>query len=466
MGTSRTTNGRWAGLLATLACAMALAAAVWPGTPAWAGPGAQSSRSDAAASASEKTGAATTPASDDALVDTAGNVFSASRLDGSDNGETTGVLEVTQDSDADFLWAGYALELADSTAAGDILAAGRTVTLRDSAAGSSVRVAAQGITLANVTVGRNATLAAQNVYVNGGTSIGGAAYIAAQSAKFAGGAKSLFVMAQTVTISGTVDGDAYVYASDVRVEEGAVITGTLYVEGASEPSVAGSAQIGTLDAKVTSDDAVVDVAEPSLTDTVFAYALSAAACAVGALLLALVLPGTTCGGARMLRTRAGYVLLSGFLGTMLALPTAVALLVLLLSAQMGVALLGALGVLLLTCEPLVAAALMGALFPRMNRFGAALVGGLVWGALMCAPYAGVIVTVVSLVLAIGMAIQAVWLQLRRWQGVRAGGETAGDGPAAAPGSLPGAGEDASAAGSQAQADGPTDDGRPVPPPEA
>ena len=129
MGTSRTTNGRRAGLLATLACAAALAMAVWPGTPAWAGPSAQSSRSDAATSASEKAGAAT-PAADDALVDTAGNVFSASRLDGSDNGETTGVLELTQDSDADFLWAGYALELADSTAAGDILAAGRTVLRR------------------------------------------------------------------------------------------------------------------------------------------------------------------------------------------------------------------------------------------------------------------------------------------------------------------------------------------------
>ena len=480
MGTSRTNLRGRSALAAALACLVTLALSAWTPLSALAAPGAQSSRGDAAASSASEESAA--PASEDAddentLTDTAGNVFSASRLDGSDNGESTGVLELTTHADNDFLWAGYALELADSSAAGDILAAGRTVTLRDSTADGSVRAAAQGITLSNVTAGRNATLAAQNVYVNGGTTIGGAAYLAAANVKFAGSAKSLFAVADSVTISGTVDGDAYVYANSVRVDEGAVITGTLYVESDNDPSIAGSAQIGTTDVNVTSADAVTDITEPSLTDTIFGYVIAAVGTAAVALLLALVLPGATCGGARMLRTRAGYVILSGILGTLLVLPVVAVLLVFVVTIQASLALLAALGAIVLVCEPLVAAALTGALFPRMNRFAAALVGGLVWGAALCAPYACVILAAVSLVLGIGLAVQAVWLQLRRWRGVRAGGETAGDDSAPASGTLPEAsasgqaqpqppvGENAAPQGA-APAQAPADDGRPVPPPTA
>ena len=267
------------------------------------------------------------------------------------------------------------------------------------------------------------------------------------------------------------------YAGNVRVDEGAVITGTLYVESANDPSIAGSAQIGTTDVNLTGSDAVVDVTEPSLTDTLFGYALAALGTAAVALLLALVLPGATCGGARMLRTRVGYVILSGVLGLLLVLPAVAVLLVLLVTVQASLALLAALGAIVLVCEPLVAAALTGALFPRMNRFGAALVGGLVWGAALCAPYAGVVLAGVSLVLGIGMAIQAVWLQLRRWQGVRAGGEVADDGSKPAPGTLPEAGATpqvpaaaaptaSAAAQDAASTQPPADDGRPVPPPSA
>lgn len=384
------------------------------GSDARSGSGASGSTGSGASDSVGSSG----PSSTAGGTDGAGNVLLASTSGtvGIPGTSVGAVDRITDNSDGDLVWLGASGQISGSRVAGDVLAAGQSVEVSGVTAGGSVRVAGQNVAVKESEVGRNVTVAGMDVTVDAGTSARGV-YLAGQNVTFQGTAQSLVIVGDVVTIGGTVNGDVSVSASTVTVAKNAHIGGKLDVSSPSQPQVESGSEIGELSVTTTDSSAAAEAA-------VIAAVSAVVSATVVAVVLALVLPGVTCGGARMMRTRPAQLLASGVLGTFAVLPVIIVLCLLVLPAELGLAALAATTSLALVCVPLTGAALCGALLPRWNRVGAAALGGLAWSVLGVVPYVGMGVTAFSFVFALGMALQAVWLGMRHWRGMRAGGQDA------------------------------------------
>lgn len=316
----------------------------------------------------------------------------------------------------DLIWFGTDALLSGNTVGGDILAAGRSLTVRGATVDGSVRAAGQHIIIEGSAIGRNVTAAGQMLTFGSG-STARSVYLAGQDISFAGHAETLCVAAQSVRITGEVDGGVTVWADSVVVGSNARITGTLTVHGSTQPQIADGASIGSVEVVGAS------VGESSgAGQAVLGYALGVLGTAVSAVLLALVMPGAVCGAARMTRTRPAALAAGGLLGLVALVPMAVALALALGAAGLAGALVAATIALALVSVPLTGTALCGALIPARNRFATAALGGLAWGLLAVLPWTALAVGAVSLVFALGYVVQTAWLGIRHARGMQAGGD--------------------------------------------
>lgn len=132
----------------------------------------------------------------------------------------------------DLYWAGQTLNASGVTTgadgSGDALLAGQTISLSNSNIQGSLRAAGQDITITSTKVTNNITVAGQTISAKSEVKAKGL-YGAAETLNIAGSYQSAALSGDTVTLSGSFEGDVHVSASRVEVSRAAVVGGTLYV---------------------------------------------------------------------------------------------------------------------------------------------------------------------------------------------------------------------------------------------
>ena len=328
------------------------------------------------------------------LTTSGGNVFSSDAT-----------IATETDIEHDLYWAGRSLTLKGTKLGGDVIAAGETLELDGVTTKGSVRIAGRDLTIANSSVTGNVTAAGATVTVGNTTTVN-AAYLAGESVTFAGTADELGADGNTVTISGTINGDVNVIAESVRVTDDAVITGTLHVTSSTQPEISSDAQVGDVDVHI--DETGSSTAATAAMGLLYAIV---ATCVIS-LLLALVFPAAVDGAAVLVRQRTAPVVVSGIVGTICWLPALIVLFVLIATIPVGVGLIGVTVAIACVALPFAGASLTRIVRPGWNRFGAAAAGGAVLGLASWVPIVGTIVGVVSFVYLLGYVIQVIWAGIR------------------------------------------------------
>jgi len=124
----------------------------------------------------------------------------------------------------------------------DVIAAGRTVTV-SGPVGDDVRLAGETVTVSRSVAG-HAVIAGSEVFLESGSEITDWAWVAGGRVTIAGNVGGeLKVAAGEFTLTGTIDGDAYVVGERIHIEDGAVINGNLTWRGNDEPVISDGAVI-------------------------------------------------------------------------------------------------------------------------------------------------------------------------------------------------------------------------------
>lgn len=338
------------------------------------------------------------------VLTSSGNVFSS--------GDTP-VATVERD----LYWAGESLQLQSAVVGNDVIAAGRAIELSGGSVGGSVRAAGQIISLANVSIDENVTLAGQMISIAKETNAVGM-YVCGQDVSFAGTADDVFISAETVTIDGVVHGDVRVSARQITIGANANITGTLYVEAPSEPTVPSGAQIGALDFTPEVSTTVDDSQDASwesfgIMGMMGSFAYQILSIALAAILLTWILRDAVAGSVSMIRQRTAPLIVTGLVGAFVAPIAFIMLLIFVVTAPLAFAFSSALFALTFVGVAFMSASLAQLIFPRMNRFGAAALGGAVGGLLSAMPFLGMFVSFCGFAYVLGYTLQCMYLHLKK-----------------------------------------------------
>lgn len=332
-----------------------------------------------------------------ALADTAGNTISGAE---STTSKDLGTI------DGNLYWAGRTLDLGNGNVGGDIIAAGQGIDIDSATVGGNVRTASENVSITGTAVSGDMTSAGRDLKVGKGTTCAGA-YLAGATIEFAGNAKALYAAAQTVTISGTVEGDVRIDAGNVMVTDGAVITGTLTVHSSTQPQVASGAKVGALDfQKTASDKAGEKTSSPFDVGALVYLAIVFAAIAV---IMVWALRRAVDGAGEMVRTRPAPMLLTGFIAIVAVIPVIV---ILLLVAPLAGSVLCAYGMVFFAAAPFAGASVARLVLPRWNRFGSAALGGAVAGVLAAVPFVQAVFVFAAFMYLLGYALQCIYLDMR------------------------------------------------------
>lgn len=316
----------------------------------------------------------------------------------------------------DLYGVGRNVDASNAKIAESAILAGQNVNVNNATIGGSLRAAGQQISVANTAVDVNVTLAAYSVSLGQGFSAK-AVYAAAQSVGFAGTCDALGVSAQTVTISGTVNGDANIYAEKVNVLDTAVITGALNVHASEAPVVAGGASVGSVHfTQRTEPDASTAVAAAAPVGAFAAFIAKLNKIIMmlpGRMILAVlyffIIRRTVDGAADMVKTRPVAMPLSGFV-TLISLPIAA---IILFCTYIGIpagALLLCLYALVLAFAVSFAGAMLGRLvFPKLHPLLAYVIGAAGVSIAKLIPFVSGLVTFGCMVYTLGYFIQKIYL---------------------------------------------------------
>lgn len=348
-----------------------------------------------------------------ALADTAGNTITS--------GEATTVSDLGIIGN-NLYWAGRTLDLKGGNVGGDVIAIGQEIDIDSAVVGGDVRTASQNVFITDTVVSGDITSAGQTVKVGEGATCAGA-YLAGSTVTFAGSAKALAVGAQTVTISGTVEGDVQVDAETVTVADGAVITGKLTVHSSNQPQVARGAKVGSLDFhQKDTKEASRAVASPL--EGMGGAIYFAIVFAVIAIIMVWAFRRAVDGAGSMVRARPAPMLVTGLVAIVVAIPM---IIVLLLVAPLAGSVICAYGMIFFVAAPFAGASIARLIFPRWNRFGAAALGGAVAGALVAVPIVQAIAVFAAFMYLLGYVLQCIYLDMK---GAPAGGSALVDHSAA------------------------------------
>lgn len=307
-------------------------------------------------------------------------------------------------TDADLYWAGDELSLDNATVGADVLAAGRTVTLSSTSVGGSVRVAAQDIRLDNVDVRRAVTVAGQHVFL-GRDSRASSLYAAAGDVTIAGVAGTGSVIADTLTVTGTVKGDLTVRARRLVLGPTARIEGTLSATLDEQPARDAAAYVA--------DDSAVVVrpkrasSSPAPMEQLRGIVITC----LMALALTWLLPVTVDGAAVLTKRRPLAVAVAGAVAFLVA-PVVLLAAIWLAVGSLAMALSGTALVIAFVAVPLAAASLTRLVRPDWNRFAAAAVGGVVAGVVCSLPTAGIVAGLACALWMMGCIAIAIREQMR------------------------------------------------------
>ncbi len=313
-------------------------------------------------------------------------------------------------TERDLYWAGEALNLRDAVLGADAVLAGRDLTINGATLGGSLRAAGYNLYLNGVQAQNNFTCAGYNIVFDKNCSAHGA-YAVGYEINFDGVCDTLCAAGTTVTINGTVNGDASVVADKIFIGENAVIMGTLKTESGSNPVVASGAQIAQSDYNVVEE--TEEVTEAVVGTAIIAHKLLSRlywipATALLALFICLCINRSLENAKDMIKYRTAPMLITGAIA-MLAMPM---LLLLVCLTYIGLPLAGLLALLYLLvflfAIPFTGASLARLVFPNMNVYLAALVGGAILSAARIIPVLRTILYFACVIYTLGYFVLACY----------------------------------------------------------
>lgn len=144
-------------------------------------------------------------------------------------------VNVDADVDGDVVGAGQNVDVGGRVR-GDVLAVAETVRARGEIEGD-VRIAGRFVEI-DASVAGDVMAAGAQVSIVEGAAVGGRAWLAGDDVTVAGTVgRELRIGARTATISGAVDGDAIVWAEEIRIESGAHIAGDFTYRSLDEADI-------------------------------------------------------------------------------------------------------------------------------------------------------------------------------------------------------------------------------------
>ena len=309
--------------------------------------------------------------------------------------------------DTDFYWAGQSLTASDSKIGADILAAAMNIDITDTEVNGSVRTASQTLNITRVNTTGNITSAAQYITIGKGTAAG-AVYAVAQDIHMNGSSSCAGLYGQTVTINGTIEGDVTVVAQKLVFGKHAHVTGTVHATVGVEPVQKEGSRIGKL--KVVYSEPLKPAEEDrvsTLIGTLIDTIITMAENALVATLLILIFPRVVDGAYRGLRSKPGFMALSGLMVLITFVPVSIILLLSVVISDLGGTLLAGVIASAFIAAPLMGAVLGRFILPQGHPTTAAAAGGALVGLAVSLPYIGLLFDIAAIVLFLGYLLLCI-----------------------------------------------------------
>ena len=319
-------------------------------------------------------------------------------------------VSISSDSFFSGFAAGQTVSVDDSEAKGSVFEAGQEVSISSTVVGESLYIAGNYVNVSSAQVVGNIFAAGNSVKIDEDTE-SNAVYAAGNEVVFSGETKALYVGGTTVTISGKVDGDAYVEGTKVIITDDAVITGELKIASANDPEVSDKAKMGDYDYDQIKED---EGGAPAVSiGTIIWNKIKSCLfwiVAMGAfgMLLVWLFNGHLENAAQMLKAKPGVMIGTGII-TWFCVPI-VALLLCISCILAPLAGLLMLAYILLLCAGLAfaGASLIKLFLPKMNPFLSALIGIAALEIIRMIPVLGFLVGCVADMYLLAYVVQRIW----------------------------------------------------------
>ena len=330
------------------------------------------------------------------MVEVIGNLVAAGKV----TGQSIGI---------DLYAAGETVAVDDCEIGAAALLAGRNINVTSTEIGGSLRAAGFSVNVSDTGIRNNATVAGYTIRFDQNTQMVGA-YAAGNDVYFGGTCFDLRIAAQTATISGTVNGDANVYAERVIIEDGAVITGTLHVSANEQPVISSNASIGNVAfQQIVNETAQQHHTASPLLGKLWGGLYMVASRAVLAVLFYFVLRRTTRNAGDMITGRPVAMPVTGLV-SLIAVPFAVLLLfITVIGVPAALLMMMMYGAILAFSVSFMGCAAGQRVFSRMHPLVASLIGVAVLSVAQLIPILGIIVTIGCMIYALGYFIQKIYL---------------------------------------------------------
>lgn len=309
----------------------------------------------------------------------------------------------------DFYSAGETVRLSNSAIGASALLAARNISISGTTIGNSLRAAGYSLNISDCHIRNNATVAGYSIRFDDDTEAVGI-YAACNDFSFAGTCYDLRVSAGTVTISGTVNGDAHIAANHIILEDGANITGTLYASSGQQPTIAAGAAVGDLQFKLveeTTQESTVNINHftAKLWSTLFVLGGNL----VLAVLYYFVMRRTTHDAGCMITGRPVAMPITGLV-SMIVVPFATLLLMItVIGIPAALLIMFCYGLILAFSLSFIGCAAGQRIFPKMHPLVASLIGVAALTVLRAIPILGTIITIACMIYALGYFIQKIYL---------------------------------------------------------
>lgn len=300
----------------------------------------------------------------------------------------------------------------------NLFSVGRSIDLKAAEVGADAFIAGETINISDSRLGSNLFLAANNITVSGTT--GEILFAAGNNLDISADMEGANIAGNTVFLKGTYEGDVNVSANTVVIDPYIVVDGNLSVEAESEPSIAATAKIGSYEYTPTDSEEGAGFgvslfgsneigSQAWIEDLVVTFITLLVAAII--LLLALRTEVTDATG-RLTRRRPVAILVTGLI-SIIAIPLAViGLFICMVGWPVATALIACTVCVVVLSLVYTAVAIGRAAFPRMNRWVSSLIFAVLFALLMSLPIVDFVLVVLSVIFALGSAIQGWWVWRR------------------------------------------------------
>ena len=308
--------------------------------------------------------------------------------------------------------AGQDIDLSSAEAEGSVMAAGQQITGTNMSVGESLYAAGNTLTFNDIEVDGNIFMAGNNVNVTG-NSEGKGVYMVGNYLCFEGKADAVYLAGNSVYFEGTIDGDVTIEAESVEIGDNTSVSGELKIVSPKEPAIGEGVEAG----EYTYDQPSENIEGAAVAVGFGARILKKltkclywiVAMATVGMLLCWLFDGHLTRASEFIKNRTAAMVVSGIAGWA-GIPIVVIFLFCsyILAPAGGLLLLA---YILLLCIGLAfaGASLSRLVFPRMNRFLAALIGIAALELLRIVPVLGFIIGMAADMYLIGYVIQSLWI---------------------------------------------------------